>query len=129
MPDNGLLASSARAIYRAGQPVTFERISGFAPNAATFTATVTAVIRGNAPDTVEPRATGYGASQPGGLAETERQLLVMADDLARAGYPLPVMRGDKITIVATGERLSVLRADASRRVVAGVIELSIAGVG
>ena len=126
--DPGLASSSMRAIRRVGQSVTFERITGFAPNVATISVTVLAAFRGKAPDTVEPRASGYGASQPGGLSETERELLVMVSDLTAVGFPLPLQRGDKITIASTGERLSVLRFDAGRRAIAGVIEITAAGV-
>ncbi len=126
--DPGLAASSKRAIQRVGQSVTFERITGFAPNVRTIRATVTAALHGKAPDTAEPRASGYGSSQPGGLSETERELLVMVSDLAAVGFPLPLQRGDKMTIAATSERLSVLRFDAGRRAIAGVIEITAAGV-
>lgn len=126
--DHGLASSSMRSIRRVGQSVTFERMIGFAPNVTTISANVLTALRGKAPDTVEPRASGYGASQPGGLSETEREFLVMASDLAAAGFPLPLQRGDKIIITATGERLSVLRVDAGRRAIAGVIEITAAGV-
>lgn len=128
MIDAGFTSSSSRAIRRVGQSVTFERISGFAPNVTTISATVTAAIRGKAPDTVEPRRTGYSASEPGGLAETEREFLVMANDLVAAGFPLPLQRGDKLLIVETGERLNIVRFDTGRRAIAGVIEVTAAGV-
>ena len=128
MIDPGLSASSRRAIQRVGQSVTFERIVGFAPHAAILNVTVIAAIRGKAPDTAEPRASGYGASQPGGLSETERELLVTVSDLVAAGFPLPLQRGDKIIVTATGERLGILRLDAGRRLIAGVIEVTAAGI-
>lgn len=128
MIDHGLASSSARAIKRVGQQVTFERIVGFAPNTSTISATITAAIRGKAPDTIEPRRAGYSSAEPGGLAETEREFLVMADDLSKEGFPLPLQRGDKLILDQTGERLNILRFDAGRRAIAGVIEITAAGV-
>ena len=128
MIDQGLASSSARAIKRVGQQVSFERIIGFAPNVTTISATVIAAFRGKAPDTVEPRRAGYSSSEPGGLAETEREFLVVTEDLVKAGFPLPLQRGDKLILVGTGERLNVLRFDAGRRAIAGVIEITAAGV-
>lgn len=128
MIDAGLASSSSRAIRRVGQSVTFERSIGFAPNVTTISATVTAAIRGKTPDTVESRRSGYSASEPGGLSETEREFLVMADDLDRAGFPLPLQRGDRLIIAETSERLNIVRTDAGRRAIAGVIEVTAAGV-
>ena len=128
MIDPGFSASSARAIKRVGQRVMFERVIGFAPHATVTRVTVTAAIRGKAPDTVEPRRSGYSASEPGSLSETERECLVMASDLSAAGFPLPLQRGDRITIIESGERLNVVRSDSGRRAIAGMIEVTAAGV-
>ena len=128
MIDRGLSASSSRAINRVGQRIIVERVIGFAPNASVISVTVIAAIRGKAPDTVEPRRSGYSSSEPGSLSETEREFLVMAQDLDNAGFPLPLQRGDRITIVETGERMNVVRFDSGRRAIAGMIEVTAAGV-
>ena len=122
MVDANIQASTSRAVQRVGQPVTFQRVVGYAPNAVTFSAAVVAVIHGVTPDTVAARGTGYGSAQIGGMSQDERQFLVMNADLAALGFPLPVQKGDKIIIGATGEKLNITRVDAAKRYIAGATE-------
>ena len=125
-----------RAIYRTGQPVRFGRLSGAAPNVTTTPtggASVTARVFDYSPDGTSPSEAGYPATQLGGITQGERRLLVMADDLSLAGFPVPVQKGDQITLVdwttsADLETLSVTRVDAAKRAIAGAIELSATGV-
>ena len=129
-------AAHTRAIQRRGVPVTFQRLSGVAPN-VTITpatgATVTAVVYDYAPDGSASSQAGYGAGEIGAITQGERKILVMASDLAGAGFPLPVQKNDRALVLdsASGvmvEMLTVTRVDANKRAIAGAIELEAAGV-
>ena len=56
------------------------------------------------------------------------QILVMAADLAAAGFPLPLQKGDRVVLQAAdetppaGEVLVLTRVDAQKRKLAGCIE-------
>ena len=132
MPLSTVAQSATRAaIALAGQPVTFQRVTGVAPN-ATLTpangASVTAVVRDYVLDTTADAQAGYSASQPGAITQGDRLFIVMAADLAAAGFPVPVQKGDQILIAASGELLSVVRVDAGKRYLAGAVEIFAAGV-
>ena len=111
------------AIYQAAgaAQVTFERLDPKS-GATTASATVTALIKGYLPDTTAAAQAGYGASQPGAITLGERMFLVMAGDLANAGFPLPLKKGDKLISADTGEKLTLTRADPYKRSIAGAIE-------
>jgi hypothetical protein len=113
-----------RAIYKAsgGAQVTFTRVTGAAPAATTTTATVCALVRGYLPDSSESSREGYGASSLGAITLGERSVLVMVDDLANAGFPLPLAKGDVVLATDTGERLKISRVDPYKRAIAGAIE-------
>ena len=120
--------ATRRAIYAAGGvQVTFTRVTGVAPNAVTKSATVKAVVRHYKIDTRETGQEGFKPASPGAITQGDREILVMADDLAAGGFPLPVQKGDKIA-AATGEKMHVISADALKRSVAGCIEIQAAGV-
>ncbi len=135
--DAAAAAFTRTGILRVGQPVAFQRLVGQAPN-ATITppggAIVTAAVRSYLPDTTQQAASGYSASQVGNLTEGDRQVLVMAQDLAAAGFPLPLMKGDRIVLqaadepVPVGEVLTVTRVDAQKRKMAGCVEVYGLGV-
>lgn len=119
------------ALRVAGQDVTFQRIVGVAPSATLEPpdgATVTAVVKEYIPDTTQNSATGWSASQIGSVTVGDRVILVMSKDLADAGFPMPVQKGDQAIIVCTGETLSIVSVDASKRFAAGCIELKAMGV-
>jgi hypothetical protein len=132
MPDASAQALTKAAILYCGQPVTFQRLVGQPPSVTLSPsggATVSAVVRNYLPDTTAQAASGYSASEVGAVTEGDRQLIVMAADLAAAGFPLPVQKGDQVVLSGTtGELLVVTRADAQKRYFAGAIEVVAIGV-
>ena len=127
MIDASAEAFTRLGIQLVGIPVTFERVTGFAPNATTISATVTAKVMKYALDTVTVAETGYPASKQGAIRQGDREVLVMATDLAAQGFPLPVLKSDRI-VLATGDTLSIIAVDANKRAMAGCIEIGAAGV-
>jgi hypothetical protein len=71
--------------------------------------------------------TGYPASKQGAIRQGDREVLVMATDLAQQGFPLPVLKSDRI-VLATGDTLSIIAVDANKRAMSGCIEIDAAGV-
>jgi hypothetical protein len=71
---------------------------------------------------------GLGASTPGAVPQDDRLVIVMADDLAAAAFPLPVAKGDLIVLSLSAEQLMVTRVDPYKRAFAGAIELTAAGI-
>lgn len=126
--DPNAQAAHELAVKTVGQSVTFGRQSGLAPHVTVTSATVTAIVRDFVVDTTTTAASGYAASQVGSITEGDRQLIVMAQDLAAAGFPLPLQKGDTATIAATGEVLTIVRVDAAKRFMAGCIEAFGSGV-
>jgi hypothetical protein len=55
-------------------------------------------------------------------------VIAMTQDLCDARFPVPLRKGDKITLARTNEVLSVVSIDASKRGIAGAIEIEAAGV-
>lgn len=127
MADASTQAAYEEAIGVAGVPVTFLRLAGVAPHVTTTSAAVTAVVRNVLADTTAEAETGYGASQPGSVSQDDRLVIVLAADLAAAGFPLPVVKGDKI-MAATGDKFQVTKVDAFKRAFAGALELTAVGV-
>jgi hypothetical protein len=132
MPDASAQALTKAAILYCGQPVTFQRLVGQPPSVTLSPsggAAVSAVVRNYLPDTTAEAASGYSASELGAITEGERLLIVMAADLAAAGFSLPVQKGDQVVLSGTtGELLVVTRADAQKRYFAGAIEVVAVGV-
>ena len=127
--DTRYQASTARMIAKAsgGAQVTFQRVTGEAPNATTQSATVVAFARGYQPDPTIASQQGLGSSEVGSLAFADRTILVMASDLAAQGFPLPMIKGD-IAVLDTGETLTLVRVDSAKRAIAGCIEAFGVGV-
>jgi hypothetical protein len=128
MIDPSAQAFTRMGIMLVGITVRFERVVGFAPNATVITATVTAKVMKYAMDTVTVSETGYSASKPGAIRQGDREVLVMAADLAAQGFPLPVLKSDRVIIAETGDTLSIIAVDANKRAFAGCIEIDAAGV-
>jgi hypothetical protein len=128
MTDPSAEAFTRQGILLVGIPVRFERVTGFAPNATTISATVTAKVMKYALDTVTVAETGYPASKQGAIRQGDREVLVMATDLAAQGFPLPVLKSDRIVLLATGDTLNIIAVDANKRAMAGCIEIDAAGV-
>ena len=137
MPDASAQALTKAAILYCGQQVTFQRLVGQPPSVTVTPsggATVFANVRTYQPDTTAQAATGYSASRVGTITEGDRLLIVMACDLAAAGFPLPLQKGDRVVLQAgdelppAGETLTVTRVDAQKRSFAGAIEVAAVGV-
>ena len=120
-------AAHRRALQRTGELVTVRRVSGTAPRTVSFSVEVYANVQSYAPDTVEPSQTGYSASQLGGITQNDRKVIIVAQDLSDARFPLPVLKNDKI-VLANGEVLNVTGVDEHKRSLAGAIELTAAGI-
>jgi hypothetical protein len=127
MIDGSAEAFTRLGIQLVGIPVRFERVTGYAPNVVITSATVTAKVMKYALDTVTVSETGYTASKPGAIRQGDREVLVMAADLAAEGFPLPVLKSDRI-VLATGDTLLIIAVDANKRAMAGCIEIDAAGV-
>jgi hypothetical protein len=115
-----------RALARAGQSVTFVRNVGVAPNITQVSATVTARVMTYIPDTAAVGRTDFSASRLGTITQADRKIIVLADDLANAGFPVPLQKNDKAIVV--GETLNVVSVDPNTRELAGAVELVVAGV-
>ena len=130
--DANAAAFTRAGILRVGQQVTFQRLVGQPPSVTLSPAggaVVNAVVRNFNPDTTAVAASGYSASELGAIAEGDRMLIVMAADLAAAGFSLPVQKGDQVVLSGTtGELLVVTRVDAQKRYFAGAIEVVAVGV-
>jgi hypothetical protein len=128
MMDASAEAFTRLGIQLVGIPVRFERVTGYAPNVVITSATVTAKVMKYALDTVTVAETGYTASKPGAVRQGDREVLVMAADLAAQGFPLPVVKSDRIIVADTGDTLNIIAVDAHKRAMAGCIEIDAAGV-
>lgn len=115
-------------IARIGVAVTFQRVTGVAPQTTTLAANVTAIVRGTRADRISPERANYGGMKPGGISQDEREVIVMADALSAARFPMPPRKGDRILIADGGELFTVTRVDRFKRAMAGVIELFVSGV-
>lgn len=126
--DPAIVAAYRRALQKAGVSVTVTRINGFAPNAVTFSAEkIPAIVRNYTPDGTVVEQTGFAASKVGAISQGDRMVIVMADDLAQAGFPLPLKKNDRIGL-STGDVLNVTEVDALKRAAGGAVECKAAGV-
>ncbi len=120
--DTRLQSMTSRMVRKAagGAQVTFERVTGIAPNTTLVSATVTALVRNALPDTDAQKQAGYAGQ--GAIIFIDRQILVMASDLADAGFPLPLKIGDNALVADTGEKIRIKRVDMTKRAIAACIE-------
>jgi hypothetical protein len=129
MVDPAAAAFTAKGVCRAGVPVTIVRLIGSAPNVTTVSTDVIAIVRNVIADTQEQAQTNYSASKPGAITQDDRLVILMASDLAAAGFPLPVIKGDRVVLDPTTlETVEVTKADRFKRAFAGAIELTVTGV-
>ena len=105
-----------------------QRTTGFAPDAITVSVALDAFILSVTPNSTETAQAGLSASSPGAIGQNDRLVIVMAQDLSNAGFALPVVVGDQVTLPNSAEILAITRVDAYKRAVAGAIELTCAGV-
>ena len=123
--DTRLQSMTSRMVHKAagGAQVTFQRVTGLAPNATLQSATVTAWVHNYLPDGVAESSSGYSGSQIGSISLGDRQILVMSADLAAQSFPLPLRKGDNVLVADTGEKLKITRVDMTKRAIAGCVEL------
>jgi hypothetical protein len=129
MTDISTVAAYREAMAVNGVAVTIQRVSGYAPNVTTLASVaVQAIVRNVTMDTTQTAQTGLSASSPGAIPQDDRLLIVLADDLAAANFPLPLAKGDLIVLALSAEQLQVTRVDPYKRALAGAIEITAAGV-
>jgi hypothetical protein len=126
--DPNAQAAYRRARDKVGIEVTFVRQFGAAPKAKTFSAKVTAVVRNYTPDGASVGRTDSSSSKQGAITQGDREIIVLAEDLATKRFPLPVKKNDKVVLVDTGEQLNIVAVDALKRAMAGAIECKASGV-
>ncbi len=121
IPNVNAVAAYRRALGVRGEPVTFRRVSGQAPNAASFDATVTAVVRD-----YQPQAPVMTIKPEGAVTLGARSIIVMDADLSQARFPLPLKKNDKVLV--RGQWLNVESVDPSTRGYAGAWEIRAEGI-
>lgn len=122
MVDLGALAGYRRALARTGQSVTFQRVTGQAPNATVVNYQVNAIFRAYQPTT----AIGGAVVRSAEITQGLREFIVLASDLSEAGFPLPILNNDKI--VVGPEKFNITEVDPYTRLIAGAIYGKAVGV-
>lgn len=128
MIDESARAFWREAIERVGVPIVLSRAFGYAPNVTTFSVNLRAKVLLAAPDGSAASQQGLGAGGAGAVTETDRSVIVMAEELYRSRFPLPVKKGDLVTLPETTEQLTVTQVDPYLMAIAGAIKLTVAGV-
>ena len=117
-----------RALQRRGQRVIVQRILGYAPNSAAISVEVDALVADVIGDAAAADRTGYRSTEPGGITQDNRNVIVMAQDLELGRFPLPVQKRDKVILMRSGEQYDVATVDLEKRSLAGAIDLTVTGV-
>jgi hypothetical protein len=130
MSDAAISATYRRAFARVAKAlVTFQRVTGFPPNAVTTSfGPINAVVRDYVPDITAVNETGFAASRLGSITQGDHQVIVLASDLRKIGFPLPVKKNDKILLALTGELINVTSADPFKRELGDAIDIVATGV-
>jgi hypothetical protein len=115
-----------RTLAQLGQPVTIIRNVGVAPNVTQISATVQAIVKGYQPDGASVGRTQFSESRMGAITQGDRHILLLVDDLARADFPVPVVKNDKALV--QGELLNITAVDPNTRYAVGAIDLVATGV-
>jgi hypothetical protein len=126
--DPSAAAFTEQAIQTTGVPIQIVRLTGYAPNVTSVSASITAVVRMVLSDSSVESRTGVGAGAPGAITQDDRLVILTTADLTAAGFPTPVQKGDRVVLTATAEEFDVVKIDPYKRALAGAIELTIAGV-
>lgn len=106
-----------RMLQLVGEVVTLRRYTGTGTNRPRFDAAVRARVEGYRPDALT-----------GTIQQGDRHLIMLADDLFAAQFPLPILTSDKV--VVRGRELQIIATDDSTRRVQGqliAIELQARG--
>ena len=128
MSDPAAVALWRKAIYRVGVAIVISRPSGYAPHVTTFSVNLTAKVALAQPDSAAPLREGLGARGAGAVTQDERTVILMASDLSASRFPLPIQKGDLVTLPDTSEQFTVAFVDSYALAIAGAIKLTIAGV-
>jgi hypothetical protein len=127
-PDTAAVAALQMFLRMSGMSVTVQRVSGVAPNVTVVSCAVNARVMNLTADTTQTAQAGLGTSMMGVIEQGDRTVIVSAQDLSNAGFPLPVVRGDIVILPDSSEMLNVLRVDAyTRRFCSGIV-LMVVGV-
>jgi len=126
--DPSIVSAYRNAFARRAVPVVVERIIGFGASQTVIAATVPGVVQGNTVSTSASARTDYAATEPGAISQGDREVLLLADDLEREAFPLPLAKNDRITLPGSSERLSISRLDPHTRALAGAIICIVTGV-
>ena len=108
MTPEALKASYRRAMNEAGETVKIRRYTGAGSNRPWFECEVMARVTGFEPEELV-----------GAIVQGDRKLIVLAEDLIAAQFPLPIVKGDRA--IVRGKELNIEAADDSTRRVAGVL--------
>lgn len=129
MTESNLVAFYKRAIARRGRDVKFRRVVPGSPEAQVTDVVVRAIVTRMAPDTIASIRQGRSEREVGGLRNFDRQVIVMADDLAGQGFPLPVQTDDALFLDpdTNKRKLAISQVDPETRALAGAIELLATG--
>lgn len=114
MTDPASAARARAAIDRRGHVVTFSRTTGSYPYQTTVSADVKAIVSGYQP-----------AELINGITLGSRKVIVSEQALADVGYPVPVVKSDKITV--QGKDLSIEAVDRDRREWQGCLDIAAIG--
>lgn len=117
-----------QSIDQVGVTVTVSRLTGFAPNVTTVSATLMAKVDRVAPNTAEPARDGMSARDAGSVTQDDRTVLLMNKALCASGFPVPIVKGDKVSLPQTAEVFDVTLVDPYTRAIAGGVTLTVTGV-
>jgi len=116
-----------RAIAIRGVPIQLQRLTGYAPNVISFTASIRGLVETVTQNTTEDARTGIPSSATGVVTQFDRKVSLIEEDLTDAQFPLPVQIGDKLFLPKTNETLTISSVDPYRSDVVGVIEMTATG--
>lgn len=117
-----------QSIDQVGVMVTISRLVGFAPNVTTVSATIKAKVDRVAPNTTAPARDGLSASAEGSVSQDDRTVLLMDKALCASGFPVPIIKGDKVALPQKADVFDVTLVDPYTRAIAGGVTLTVTGV-
>jgi hypothetical protein len=108
MTPDGIKASYREALAVVGETVTVRRYTGIGPGRVWFEADALARVSDYEPHEL------VGSVQQG-----DRKVIILAQDLERKQFPLPVTTNDRLLV--RGKELAIMLCDDSSRRVGGVL--------
>lgn len=128
MIDRSAEAFLEQAIDTVGVAVAVTRLFGYQPNITTFSVDVRAKVAKVTPNSAAPPRDGSPANAPGALTQDDRTVILMAKHLRAERFPLPLRKGDKVTLKETGDVFDVSDVDPYTMAIAGAVTLTVTGV-